>query len=404
MRSALSVAMCLTLCGCFSSSDPKPEPEAKEIRTAKEASIDSPEAQLFEDAQRQFKAGLFSTARETFETLRNGYPLGAYAEYAEIKIADSHFEFNEFELAAQRYEEFLRSRPAAPSSPYVMFQAARSYEYANKGVGRETVTIKKALELYQQVIERFPDSIYAPAAKHRQAETEQKLAAYEQTVIAFYKKKGSEAAVQARTASFEQRWGKSPETFDFNQNLEQQKTVSELHPILVSAAQQQQLAAPRMVLASRGSSAPYDTLNRSLPYSSASSVGFLPVGQNIPGAGPASAESSPLPPTRGFDSQRLFVRQVECSSALNSLTLFLSSKLADPEPIKEQPKLVSKDGSIRLELDDIQVPPNIAARRDCFSLGDLKFEADGHVSVKTDSASAEVITLENPSRIMVIFN
>ena len=186
----------------------KPLGGATEIVEEKVASIDTPEAELFENGKRYYQVALYSQAKETFEAIRDGYPLGPYAEFAEIKIADCEFQTAQYGSAALLYEEFLKNHPASVSSPYVLMRAAQSYQLSHRGIGRDSTSLHKALELYDQLLTRYPDSMHAGLAKEQRAQTQEYLAAYEKMVIDFYRNKGSTPATESRNKAFEQKFGK----------------------------------------------------------------------------------------------------------------------------------------------------------------------------------------------------
>src|SRR5690606_5146246 len=97
--------------------------------------------------------------------LRDGYPLGPYTEFAEIKIADTHFFLRNYADAAPYYEQLLQNRSSSQSAAYLTLQAGRSYHLSNKGLGRDASALEKALTFYERVVEQFPRSLYAEAAR-----------------------------------------------------------------------------------------------------------------------------------------------------------------------------------------------------------------------------------------------
>ena len=86
---------------------------------------------------RYTQTGVFTVSRDAFRSIQTGYPHGAYAEYAEIKVADSFFELRNYKEAALLYEDFLTHHPSSQSTPYVLYQAARSNRMIHRGVGRD---------------------------------------------------------------------------------------------------------------------------------------------------------------------------------------------------------------------------------------------------------------------------
>ena len=91
-RSISLVLLILIAQGC--SSTAPVEPKSVEIPPVKEGAkiADTPERELFEQAQRYYEEGLFSVAKDNFDSLRTSYPLSPYAEYASVKMTDCDFQ------------------------------------------------------------------------------------------------------------------------------------------------------------------------------------------------------------------------------------------------------------------------------------------------------------------------
>ena len=184
----------------------EPEGPAKELGATEKVTSQAPEGELFRVAQRLFHTKMFTLARQSFQTLHDQYPMGAYAAYSEIKLADTYFYGNEFNEAAKRYEEFARSYPASSDLPYVKLQAARSLVLASKGGGRDRGPHEKALTLLESIIEQYPNTAYAAIADKERLRVVEELSSYDRMVIDFYERRENTAAVEAREKHFNQRW------------------------------------------------------------------------------------------------------------------------------------------------------------------------------------------------------
>lgn len=206
---ALPIAVSLMVAGCWSSSDPQPEDgSAKEITSKDSAeTVDAPEAELVHTAKEMYEAQMYSLARTSLQSLKDQYPMGAYASFAEIKIADSFFYNSEYNEAAKQYEAFLKNYPGSVDSPYIELQAARSHKASARGSGRDREPLERALTLYDGVVTHFPGSSFALAAERERAPLIQQLADYDRFIIDFYQKQGNAAAVSAREKQFKERWG-----------------------------------------------------------------------------------------------------------------------------------------------------------------------------------------------------
>ncbi|MCO6431868.1 MAG: outer membrane protein assembly factor BamD [Deltaproteobacteria bacterium] len=190
--------------GCSSTSPD--EPKANEIPTSDVVAADLPQEQLFMNAKRAYASGIHTVAMDSFQKLKDSFSPGPYSEFAEIKLADSQFEGREFDTAAGMYEAFLKDHPASSALPYVMLRAGRSLELSNRGIGRNVLPLEKARDMYQRLIEQFPDSVYAASARDLLAGVTEKLAAYEIMVGEFYKNRDNSNAFLARTEVYTNKW------------------------------------------------------------------------------------------------------------------------------------------------------------------------------------------------------
>jgi outer membrane protein assembly factor BamD len=201
-----AVLLSLLLSACWSSS-PSPESEAKEL-TTKDSTVteDLPEVQLIQNSKRMYEAHMYSIARDNLENLKNRYPMGAYAAFAEIKLADSYFYNGEYNEAAKFYDAFLKNYPGSVDSPYVELQAARAHTASSRGTGRDREPLERALLLYDGIVANYPGSSYASSAERERVAVTEQLAEYDQLILEFYEKQENEAAVRVRRKQYAERW------------------------------------------------------------------------------------------------------------------------------------------------------------------------------------------------------
>jgi outer membrane protein assembly factor BamD len=362
----------LFLSGCSSTDSPDPEPAAEELKDNSKPAIDTPEAQLLADSMRYFQAGLYTVAIDSFEKLRDGYPLGPYAELADIKVADSHFESSNFTAAAGFYEEFLKSRPDSQAVPYVLLRAARSNQLANRGIGRDAASLQKAAEFYDQLLNRFPSSPYAEGAAVYRQQTRDLMAANEKVIVDFYKKRDKHMAYEARKKEFASRFGKPSDEFELSE---------EIVPV-----------AEKLPPAPQGTRVLVET-------NLAGSDATLP---RTPLLAPqANARQASKAPASG-----LFVRFLECNKTQRLVLLHLSTALNARGSIETQSPIVrgplgSNAQGLALRVAGLKTLENAPLEKDCFGTRDLTVLPSGEVRLTTEADQAEVMELTNPPRILI---
>lgn len=123
------ILFCLISCSSSKTGEPGSPNELIEKKKSDSGfSVDTPEGELLSEGKRLYESGLYSVAKDAFESLKEGYPNSSSAEFAAIKIADCLFETSEYTQARQRYEEFVREKPSSSEAPYALFRAGRAME------------------------------------------------------------------------------------------------------------------------------------------------------------------------------------------------------------------------------------------------------------------------------------
>ncbi len=142
--------------------------------------------ELAAEAMEAFEKERYSSAIETFNKLRDWYPFDKLATLAEFKIAEAHFNMEEYEEAIVAYEEFVKLHPRNESIPYVLNQIALCYFKRIDTVDRDQNTAREAIEAFARLTRQFPDSKYAKEAEEKKAACLKSLAGHEIYVGRFY--------------------------------------------------------------------------------------------------------------------------------------------------------------------------------------------------------------------------
>ena len=151
----------------------------EEIGTAQELAWDGMDA--YED-------GDYSKAIEKFQNLKDYYPFSKYAILAELKIADAHYQRDEYEDAIFAYEDFEQLHPRNEAIPYVIYQIGRCYYDQIDTPDRDQTPAQKALETFQRLIKQFPRDQYATRAAGHIKTAQKSLAGHAFSVGVFYYK------------------------------------------------------------------------------------------------------------------------------------------------------------------------------------------------------------------------
>jgi len=184
----VSLITLLVLTGCSSLQD----------RIDKFLGVDEGDSaqELAWDGMDAYENGKYSKAIEKFQKLKDYYPFSKYAILAELKIADAHYQREEYEEAIFEYENFERLHPRNEAVPYVIYQIGMCYYDQIGTTDRDQTSARKALEAFQRLQKQFPKDQYARRSEEKINKTLKSLAGHTYNIgVFYYKTKHYEAAL-----------------------------------------------------------------------------------------------------------------------------------------------------------------------------------------------------------------
>ncbi len=187
----LLITLLFSGCSLFSSNDTAIDAEKtiarEEAAIAAEDKKEQEEIQeLLKKGMDDYKVGKYHTALNKFEEVLDRAPFSKEAALAELKAADCSYYMKRFEEALVRYESFEEKHPTNESIPYIMFQKAMCCYSQINNVERDASCAKKAVGLFHQLVNGFPDSVYAPQAEEKLHIATEFLASHELSIAQFY--------------------------------------------------------------------------------------------------------------------------------------------------------------------------------------------------------------------------
>lgn len=158
-------------------------------------------AQLFEEASR------FQEAIAQYNEVKNKFPYHKLATDAELKIADIEFERQNFIEAQYAYELFKSLHPKHSKIDYVIYRQAMSlYNQIPEVIARDLSTAPQALDVYELLITKYPQSEFVEQAKDYKSKTIQKIARKELYIADFYYKRKTFSSALGRYENIIQRF------------------------------------------------------------------------------------------------------------------------------------------------------------------------------------------------------
>jgi outer membrane protein assembly factor BamD len=134
---------------------------------------------LYQRGYEDYQRGNYKKAIESFQRLKEEYPLSELAILAEMGIADANFSDGEYVDAAMNYNEFVNLHPLNENIPYALYQITMCHYKQIDTIDRdqtETLNTKRAAEM---LISRFPNSKFSQLAGNMLKDCKIKLAEHE---------------------------------------------------------------------------------------------------------------------------------------------------------------------------------------------------------------------------------
>jgi len=133
-----------------------------------------------------YQDGRYRRAIESFQRLKEEYPLHQMAIMAELGIADSFFSDEQYAEAELSYNEFINLHPTNENLPYAMYQLGMCHYKQMFTIDRDQTETKKARKEFERLIARFPSSKFSFMAEKVLKDCKQRLGEHEFYVGHFY--------------------------------------------------------------------------------------------------------------------------------------------------------------------------------------------------------------------------
>jgi outer membrane protein assembly factor BamD len=154
--------------------------------------------QIFERGEFDLERDKPKLAAQSFAEVERLYPYSAFTKRAVIMQAFAHHRdrnYEESRSAAQRYIDFY---PTDEDAAYAQYLLALSYYDQIDEIGRDQKLTFQALQALREVIERYPESQYANAARLKFDLAYDHLASKEMEIGRYYLKRDNFAAAASR--------------------------------------------------------------------------------------------------------------------------------------------------------------------------------------------------------------
>ncbi|SDT29505.1 outer membrane protein assembly factor BamD [Pseudomonas oryzae] len=166
------------------------------------------ETELYQQAQEHLDNDSYTSAVDTLKALESRYPFGRYAEQAQLELIYAYYKNQEPEAARAAAERFIRLHPQHPNVDYAYYLKGLASFDQDRGLlarflpldmtKRDPGAARDSFNEFAQLVNRYPNSRYAPDAKARMIYLRNLLAAYEIHVAHYYLKRDAYVAAANR--------------------------------------------------------------------------------------------------------------------------------------------------------------------------------------------------------------
>jgi len=148
----------------------------------------------------------FLRAEQYFEFVRTKFPYLEASKDAELKLADTDFQQDQFPEAREKYQAFVKLNPTHSKVDYAAYQAALTHVkempsdffLLPPSEEKDQTDVQSALRAMNDFLRQYPDSSYAKDAKVHADDAKKRMAEHELYVAAFYRKRERWKAVAQR--------------------------------------------------------------------------------------------------------------------------------------------------------------------------------------------------------------
>lgn len=128
---------------------------------------DMPVEQLYNQAKDELDNGSYSRAAKLFSEVERQHPYSSWSLRAQLMSAYAYYEAKKYDEAIEGFNVFIQLHPGHEDIPYAYYMIGLCNYEQIPSIQRTQETTEKAQSAFQEVINRFPGSVYAKDAKFK---------------------------------------------------------------------------------------------------------------------------------------------------------------------------------------------------------------------------------------------
>ncbi len=123
--------------------------------------VERPVEELYNEAFDLLLDGDYPPAARGFEEVERQHPYSVWATKAQLMAAYASYQANNYDEAVLAAERFIQLHPGNPDTAYAHYLIGISYYEQISDVGRDQRNTELALDAFEEITRRYPESKYA---------------------------------------------------------------------------------------------------------------------------------------------------------------------------------------------------------------------------------------------------
>jgi outer membrane protein assembly factor BamD len=164
--------------------------------------------ELFERGTKSMRSGNFTNAISYYESLEARYPFSNQAKQAQLNLVYAYYRNGERELSVDAATQFERENPTHPRVDYALYMRGIANfapehnmfhrMFRVKLWKRPPVNARDSYSAFSRLVQRYPQSRYAPDAHQRMVFLRNRMAEHENYIAEYYYQRGAFVAAANR--------------------------------------------------------------------------------------------------------------------------------------------------------------------------------------------------------------
>ena len=156
---------------------------------------------IYAKAQKDMKNSNYGDAIKQLETLQSRFPFSEPARQAQLDLIYAYYKNHETDPAVDAADTFIRENPTNPRTDYAYYMKGLVYFERQANFlerwfrvdlsRRPPINTKKAFDSFDDLVKKYPHSVYAADARQRMIFLRNRLADFELYVARYYMRRGA---------------------------------------------------------------------------------------------------------------------------------------------------------------------------------------------------------------------